>query len=231
MLPNAPLDPAYKIYRLSTVDQVAALLREKIVTGELRPGTALAEVSLSKKIGVSRNTMREAIRVLVYEGLVQHSVRRGVSVTSLRLADVTDIYRVRVRLELDALDATRDATPEEIATLDIAKEIAKAHEASDWNAVVEWDMTFHRRLVGFLKSARLSQFYRTLLSELRLGLVLVDRTEADGARLVSEHAELYELVRSGRLEECKAALRDHLARSEQNVVHILRTSGNTETAE
>ena len=95
---------ALRITRQSTADQVAALLRERIVRGELQPGTPLREVPLAASIGISRNTMREAIRGLVHEGLVRHNVHRGVTVTKLTENDVADIYRVRRLLECAAVE-------------------------------------------------------------------------------------------------------------------------------
>src|SRR2546423_760865 len=80
------------IKRVSTSDQVATALREKIFSGELRPGTPLQEVAMAASVGVSRNTLREAIRQLVHEGLVRHSVHRGAAVTELSEDDIADIY-------------------------------------------------------------------------------------------------------------------------------------------
>ena len=71
------------IQRMSTADQVAGLMRERILRGELKPGTALREVTIAAAIGVSRNTLREALRILTQEGLVRHTVHHGMTVTKL----------------------------------------------------------------------------------------------------------------------------------------------------
>jgi DNA-binding GntR family transcriptional regulator len=211
----------FTILRVSTADQVAALLRDKILSGELKPGTPLQEVPLATAIGVARNTIREAMRVLVYEGLVRHSPRRGGFVTALTEEDVTDIYKLRRWIELPAIDNVASLTPDDLRPLDLAADLNQAVEARDWNRVVELDMGFHRRLVGFIGSTRLDQFYRTLLSELRIGLMLVDRTSSDGARLVTDHQELYEMLVAGRLAECREALRLHLDRAESDLKSVI----------
>jgi len=211
----------FTISRVSTADQVAALLRDKILSGELKPGTPLQEVPLATAIGVARNTIREAMRVLVYEGLVRHSPRRGGSVTALTEDDVTDIYKLRRWIELPALDNVAALTTDDLRPLDVAAELKKAVESRDWNRVVELDMAFHRRLVAFVGSVRLDQFYRTLLSELRIGLMLVDRTSSDGARLVTDHQELYEMLVARRISECKDALRLHLDRAESDLKSVI----------
>jgi DNA-binding GntR family transcriptional regulator len=70
-----------QIHRVSVADQVASVLRQRILKGELRPGMPLQEVPLAASLGVSRNTMREATRILSLEGLLKRSVHRGVAVS------------------------------------------------------------------------------------------------------------------------------------------------------
>src|ERR1700724_2088631 len=81
-MPSPGLVPMERsqIDRVSVADQVAAILRHRILTGELRPGTPLQEVPLAASLGVSRNTMREATRILSLENLLKRSIHRGVAV-------------------------------------------------------------------------------------------------------------------------------------------------------
>ena len=92
-----------QIHRVSVADQAAAILRQRILDGELRPGTPLQEVLLANSLGVSRNTMREAMRILSIEGLLKRSLHRGVAVSQLSLKDVQEIYRLRRMLEITAV--------------------------------------------------------------------------------------------------------------------------------
>ena len=91
-----------EITRISVADQVASILRQRILNGELPPGTALQEISTAASLGVSRNTVREATRILSLEGLLKRSAHRGVSVAQLFLKDVAEIYQVRRLLEIPA---------------------------------------------------------------------------------------------------------------------------------
>src|SRR5207245_7630675 len=77
-----------QIHRVSVADQVASILRQRILKGELRPGMPLQEVPLAASLGVSRNTMREAKSILSLEGLLNSSIHRGVAVYQLSLTDV-----------------------------------------------------------------------------------------------------------------------------------------------
>src|ERR1019366_175440 len=81
-----------QINRESVADQVATLLRQRILEGELRPGTQLQELPLASSLGVSRNTFREAIRILSLEGLLRRSLHRGAAVSQLSLRDVQESY-------------------------------------------------------------------------------------------------------------------------------------------
>src|SRR5712671_2139104 len=101
-----------QITRVSVADQVAALLRQRILEGEFRPGTQLQELPLASSLGVSRNTMREAIRILSLEGLLRRSLHRGAAVYQLSLRDVLEIYQLRRIREFPAVLAPRDPDQE-----------------------------------------------------------------------------------------------------------------------
>src|SRR5947208_6896994 len=106
-----------EITRISVADQVAAILRQRILDGELRPGTALQEVPTAASLGVSRNTMREATRILSLEGLLKRSIHRGVAVSQLSLKDVKEIYHLRRMLEIPAVLAARKPSAEILAEI------------------------------------------------------------------------------------------------------------------
>jgi DNA-binding GntR family transcriptional regulator len=95
-----------QINRVSVADQVAALLRQRILDGEFRPGTPLQELPLASSLGVSRNTMREAIRILSIEACSAQS-SSAVAVSQLALRDVHEIYQLRRMLELPAVLSAR----------------------------------------------------------------------------------------------------------------------------
>jgi DNA-binding transcriptional regulator YhcF (GntR family) len=91
--------------RTTTARRVAETLRDHILSGRLAPGTPLRETQLSASLGVSRNTLREALRGLAEQGLVTHRPHHGVVVTDLTEDDVADLYRLRSVVELAALPA------------------------------------------------------------------------------------------------------------------------------
>ena len=90
----------------------ASVFRQRILDGELRPGTPLQELSLAASLGVSRNTMREALRILALEGLLRRNLHRGVVVSQLSLRDLQEIYHLRRMLEIPAILSARKPDPE-----------------------------------------------------------------------------------------------------------------------
>jgi DNA-binding GntR family transcriptional regulator len=207
-----------QIHRVSVADQVAGILRQRIQAGELRSGTALQEVSLSLALGVSRNTLREAVRILALEGLLKRDIHRGVSVSHLSIADVQEIYHLRRMLEIPAVYAVsavstpaRDILADMSALVD---EYESAVHARDWVLAVNVDLQFHSKLIRFHRNKRLESFYEKLVGELRMGMVLVDQVHDDPGGLIPVHREIYELLAAGKLKKCAALLARHLDDSE-----------------
>ena len=94
---------------VSTVDRVADELRRALFDGELDPGTPLREVALAESLGVARSTVREALGVLVAEGLADRVPNKGTAVHDLSAEEIRDVLK---RLELEPWDITRTGEAE-----------------------------------------------------------------------------------------------------------------------
>jgi DNA-binding GntR family transcriptional regulator len=211
-----------QIHRVSVADQVAGILRQKVLRGEFRPGASLQEIPLAEELGVSRNTMREAMRILSLEGLLKRSIHRGIAVAQLSLKDVHEIYHVRRVLEMSAVRAAKDPPPELVREIRAALEqYEDAVRASDWVSAVSHDLHFHSLLIRFLRNKRLESFYQKTIGELRMGMVLVDRRHDRPDILVPVHRKLYQLLTAGKLKECAAVLARHLDDSESRLSRVM----------
>jgi DNA-binding GntR family transcriptional regulator len=212
-----------EIKRASAVDQVVDALRLKILRGELAPGTPMREVQMAESLGISRNTVRDAVRALAREGLVSHTMHRGAIVTRLTERDVVDVFRVREEIETQAIAASERASDEQLAGLrDTVDQLTRGANAGDWDEVVDADCLFHRHLVGFLGSPRLDRFYDTIQGELRLCLSITDRADDDPRDLIAEHEELYELIATGERARCSALLTEHLHEARARLCRMVR---------
>jgi DNA-binding GntR family transcriptional regulator len=211
-----------QIHRVSVADQVASILRQRILNGELLPGTSLQEVPLAASLGVSRNTMREATRILSLEGLLKRSIHRGVAVSQLSLKDVKEIYHLRRMLEIPAVLAAKanhsDVLPELRNALDGYE---RAVRERDWMQAVSFDLQFHSLLVRFHHNRRLETFYQKLIGEVRMGMVLVDRSHDHPLGLIPVHRKLFQLLSAGKLKQCAALLAQHLDDSESRLSRVM----------
>ena len=208
------------IQRLSTADQVCEAVRDRIIAGALPPGTPLREVMVAESLGVSRNTVREAFRLLAREGLVQHSMHRGVTVTKLSEEDVRDIYRVRQTVEGSAVRAFPAARADELEAN--CRELERAIKDGDSAGVVDTDFAFHMLIVSALGSGRLHDFFTKTLSELRILLAIADRQHEEDRVFAEEHVRLVELLREEKHDEAAATLAGHLDASCEVSLRVLR---------
>ncbi len=210
-----------QITRVSVADQVATLLRQRILEGEFRPGTQLQELPLASSLGVSRNTMREAIRILSLEGLLRRSLHRGAAVSQLSLCDVQEIYQLRRMLELPAVLA---AHPDAGLLQEIRSAVEQyelAVRERNWSRAVSHDLHFHSLLIRFHGNKRLESFYKNMLGELRVGMVLVDRSHDNPGALIPVHRKMCQLLTAGKLKQCAEVLEQHLEDSESRLTQIM----------
>src|SRR5205809_3725888 len=211
-----------QIHRVSVADQVASILRQRILKGELRPGMPLQEVPLAASLGVSRNTLREATPILSLPGLPKRSINRGVAVSQLSLKDVQEIYHLRRMLEIPAVLTAKTNDADVLPELKNAFEgYEQAVQDRDWVRAVRFDLYFHTLLIRFHRNRRLESFYQKLLGELRMGMVLVDLRHDNPGGLVPVHRRIFELLTGGKTEECASLLAQHLRDSETRLTAVM----------
>jgi DNA-binding GntR family transcriptional regulator len=202
-----------EVKRVGAAEQVAEQLRTMVADGRLPQGDRVSEVPLAEALGVSRNTLRDGIRILVSEGLLTHVLNRGAVVRVLSPEDVSDIYAVRRRFELDALAAVHSA-PSEIRTRATAalEACAAALSRDDYSAFVEHELEFHAALVAHLASPRLDRFFAQVLGELRLLFsdLSADSESARAREILDTYRSIYASADNGKLEDAGRRLGEHL---------------------
>jgi DNA-binding GntR family transcriptional regulator len=201
--------------RTSTVSRLADALRARIIEGALRPGTQLPEHAVADLLGVSRNTLREAFRLLAHERLVVHEPHRGVFVRTLDAEDVRDIYTTRRLIECAAV-RTEGQTVAEIRAAVDAAEAAVAEER--WNDVGTADLRFHSAIVALAGSRRLNDLMDRVLAELRLVFHVMDDPRRFHEPYVRRNAEIATLVERGRTAEAADALAGYLDDAESQLL-------------
>ena len=199
---NTPLRP------VSAVDALVDALRRSILSGDVAPGTPLPEQELSVRYGVARPTVREALTVLVHEGLLRRERNRSAYVPEVTLADLDDLMFVRRPLE--ELMAVTLAGSRVAAAEEALARMAGLPADAPWAEVVAAHMALHQALIVAVGSPRLERLYGALAAETRLGLVRLRTAYPDRAVLVAEHRELLDRIARGPRDAARAAVARHL---------------------
>lgn len=209
--------------RSSTAERIADILRRRVTEGQLPPGTRLSEEQLIEALGVSRNTLREAFRLLTHEGLLAHKLHRGVFVRELGEADLVDLYRLRRAIEIDVVKSLSDLDPSSLQPLrdDVAAARAAA-ERGDWEAVGTANVLFHRHLVGLAGSPRLDEVTTRLLAELRLAFHAVASPQHLHEPYVDRNSALLELLAAGEMARATEELEAYLRSSQAELLEAMR---------
>lgn len=198
--------------------RLAEAIRDRLISGELKPGQRLSEAALSAGFAVSRNSLREAFRLLTKDGLLQHEPNRGVFVATPSMASIIDIYRVRRLVECQALSNAYPNHPA-VAHMRAAVETARAaSKLNDWTAVGSENMKFHAAIVDLADSERLTSFYAQIAAELRLSFGLLKEPELLHAPYVEMNAAILEKLVAGDPKGAAAALEAYLLQSERTVL-------------
>ncbi|MEU8887585.1 GntR family transcriptional regulator [Streptomyces sp. NPDC048442] len=206
---------------------MASSLRDRIADAGLKPGEQLPEAALAQAYGVSRNTVREAFRLLVHERLVVHEFNRGVFVRVPGPADITDIYAVRFALETAGVRAAGPAAPRLVA--DVLRAVEDGENAAatgDWPHVADAGIHFHRALAALAGSPRTDSYMSAILAELRLVFQAMPSPAHLHEPFVGRNRVIAEQVRDGELLAAEAELRSYLADSRQLILDTLATQAS-----
>ena len=218
-----PLEPV-----ASMAERTAERLREHIFQGQLLPGMSLPEIKLAEAFRVSRNTVRDAFRILISENLLAYAMHRGVFVRQLTTEDVHDIYASRRELELSC--AVPPTVPEHLVgdLSHLAKMVEGAQRAAAeerWSEVGTANARFHEEIVAFLGSPRRRQFFRALMTELRLGLCAMPDARAMHEPYMSWNRRILAVLVEGRTAEARQELERYLREAERQAAEAVRDEG------
>lgn len=203
--------------RASTAGRVADVLRAHITEGRLPPGTRLSEEDLGTALGVSRNTLREAFRLLTHEGLLIHEFNRGVFVRRLSVDDVHDLYRFRRVLECGAIRHVRESGTAP-GGLDAVRSAVEEGEAAAremrWVDVGSANMHFHQGVAALAGSPRIEQAMRHVLAELRLVFHVMAAPETFHEPYLADNRRILQLLEDGDFEAAERSLSTYLDEAE-----------------
>ena len=192
-------------------EEVAELLRQRIFSRELPPGSWIDELKLAEAYGISRTPLREALKVLAAEGLVTMKVRRGAYVTEVSERDLAEVYHLLALLESDAAGVVAaNATEAQLRELEsLHNELEKA--ASSRERFFEINEAFHTRLLQIANNRWRDQMVSDLRKVMKLNrhnsLLKTGRIEES----LAEHSAIMAALVSRNAKAAMQRMREHFA--------------------
>ena len=192
--------------------EVAERLRQRIFAHELTPGMWIDEQMLAEQYGISRTPLREALKVLASEGLVELKPRRGCYVTEISRRDLDDIFPLMAMLEgRCAADAVRRAKPADIADLkSIHERLESAARDGRIDAFFEANQEFHRRIQEIADNRWLLSVIQDLRKVLKLSRLHSLSLEGRLQQPLDEHRQIMAALEAGNSEKAEKEMHDHL---------------------
>src|SRR5689334_6154302 len=195
------------------------MLRERVLDGELAPGLRLSEEAIGGALGVSRNTLREAFRLLTRDRLLVHEHSRGVFVRRPTGDDVRDLYAARRVIECGALRLWNDVTEaqREAVRAPVRQAVARA-EKNDWSKAGTANIQFHRAIVRLAGSTRLNDESDRLFAELMLAFRVAQEMDEFHRTYLPWNRRIVELLNDGTVEQAVDQLNEYFDAAEQDLV-------------
>jgi DNA-binding GntR family transcriptional regulator len=212
MEPDGTLEPA------SLVDLSLRRLHAEILSGVLPPGERLIEEQLTQRFGISRAPLREALRQLAQQGLIEHLPRRGVRVAELSAADADELLALRELLERHAVEvALSQPVPGDLTALtDAWQAMAAAASEGDGFSANEAHQRFHVEVVALAGQRHLLQAFEPVILKLQLLMAANLRLAAENQDIrdgIERHKRLLDAIAAGDPAAALDALASHSTRA------------------
>lgn len=194
-------------------EQALDSLHRAILTGQLRPGTKLGEVSLANQLKVSRGTIREALRSLEQSGLVE-TAPRGLQVKVLSPQEVHDLYATRGALESLAMTTIMQLTDSNERIAELAAALPPADlTGMEFSDCVELDLHFHHTLARLSENKVLLRTWQQLQEQMRVAILADDARSAITIMSRDHHEPIVDALRSQDATRAVNLLNEHMAQA------------------
>ena len=205
--------------------EVAVRLRQRIVEGQLAPGVKLNERELAELLNVSRTPLREAIRMLAAEGLVELLPNRGAVVAQMSAQDVADTFEVIAGLEGQSGElAAQRITEAELAEIRALHfEMMAAWTRRDLPTYYRLNAQIHTQINAAARNPVLAQTWLTVNARLQALRFRSNFDEAKWKRAVKEHERMVELLAARDAQGLRALLIEHLMHKRDAVLELMKT--------
>jgi DNA-binding GntR family transcriptional regulator len=210
---GAMSDRAGTIVRRHLHDELLTRLRELITDGELQPGAKVPERELCERFGVSRTPLREALKVLAFEGLVTLNPNRGAAVSPLTLSDLIETFPVIGAIEALAgeLAAARISASELSAIRRLHNKMMQSYRHKDASGYFAANQAIHEHILAVARNETLSNLYNSLSGRVNRARYTLKVSEARWAQTTAEHIQILEALEARDGDKLGRLLKGHLA--------------------
>jgi DNA-binding GntR family transcriptional regulator len=212
-----------RIERASLHDVVVSRIRDMIIEGLIVVGARIHEGQLCQQLGISRTPLREALKVLASEGLVDLVPGRGAIACRLTPKDARDMLDVLAHLEKIAGPLTcQNASDEQIREIRrLHQEMLGFYAARDRLRYFKLNQQIHSMLIALANNESLNLVHEILQTRMKRIRYLGDRTEENWAQAVSDHEEMMAALEARDGQRLSTAMADHLARSWERIKNAI----------
>lgn len=210
--------------RSTLSNRVYDRLLETIITGKISPGQHLVEQILAEHLGVSRISIREAIRSLARHGLVEIVPNKGAFVIGLTMEDILEIYQLRASLErLGVRLATRMITIEDLEALKgMVSRLAEIEDHNDRLLGASADTEFHRKIMNISGNHRAIRVWEQMSSQIQMVVYNISNYYPNFNGLAERHINLVKIMESGDSESAGRYVEDHIMEGCQHMLQAVR---------
>ena len=187
-------------------------LRDKIIYGELKPGMRLTEADLVSSLKTSKTPIREALRQLESDGLIEFSSYKGATVTGGSISEIEKIYDILCLLEaLAVTKATPKINEKDMAKLiDVNKEMQKAKVLKNPRAYVDLNSKFHAIFCDKCGNEILGQIIRNLVRKVLRYRIIISSIPGTQKQYIVQHEEILKAVKQKKAAEAGKIMKKHI---------------------
>lgn len=212
--------------RIELWERVLDVLRAAIIRGDLPTGRRLIEAELAEKLGVSSGTVRDALRELEYEGLVESRPRRGRVVVGVSERDIHELYELRTHLEiLAAQRAVERANAADLGRLqELTDQMRDLLARGELRGIAAPDIAFHRELVRLADQRRLLAAWEAFAPTTRTLLSIADAVYTNMPWAIDQHQQIVDALRAREREHLERLVRTHTESGERVITGLIHAA-------
>lgn len=225
-------DDAFKLTRASLHERTTERLRTMIVRGKLEQGAVLVEADLCDMLDVSRTPLREAMKILAAQGLIELRANRSALIATMSIEGIADLFAVMSNVERQAAElAARRIGKDDLARLHrLQDEIEAFGEAGDLEGYFQANQKIHCLIAAAGGSATLNEVHDLLFPRTEWARYFALRSLRRWRESIGEHREILEALDLGQAERAGRLMAEHVLHTGQQVIEKLTEAGKDAAA-